>query len=79
MKAEADMGCRHNLGGMRAGKCQPDEIQICVHDFIVNMRYMVLPLSPAGTAHLTEDQLAQLVTPDGPIGVALANAPARAV
>ena len=42
------------------------------------MRYMVLPLRPAGTGHLTEEQLAQLVTRDSLIGVALTNAPAQA-
>jgi hypothetical protein len=69
----------HDMGGIPAGKCEPDEIEIRVHDSIANMRYLVVPLRPAGTAHLTEEQLAQMVTPDGLIGVAPANAPARAV
>jgi hypothetical protein len=35
------------------------------------MHYMVLPLRPAGTGYLTEEQLAQLVMCDSLIGVAL--------
>jgi nitrile hydratase subunit alpha len=56
----------------------PDEVEIRVHDSTADMRYMVLPLRPAGTGHLTEEQLADLVTRDSLIGVALANAPAPA-
>jgi nitrile hydratase len=39
------------------------------------MRYMILPLRPAGTEHLTEAQLAELVTRDSLIGVGLVPAP----
>ena len=53
----------------------PDEVEIRVHDSTADMRYMVLPLRPASTGHLTEEQLARLVTRDSLIGVALANAP----
>ena len=55
----------------------PDEVEIRVHDSTADMRYMVLPLRPAGSAHLDEQQLAQLVTRDSLIGVALANPPAQ--
>ncbi len=56
----------------------PDGVEIRVHDSTADMRYMVLPLRPAGSAHLDEQQLAQLVTRDSLIGVALANAPLAA-
>ena len=54
----------------------PDAVDIRVHDSTADMRYMVLPLRPAGTGHLSEEQLAQLVTRDSLIGVALIPAQA---
>ena len=54
-----------------------DEVEIRVHDSTADMRYMVLPLRPAGSGHLTEAQLAQLVTRDSLIGVAMVGAPAQ--
>jgi nitrile hydratase len=39
-----------------------------VWDSNADIRYMVLPARPAGTEHLTEDQLADLVTRDSMIG-----------
>jgi len=56
----------------------PDEVEIRVHDSTADMRYMVLPLRPAGTGHFTEEQLAQLVTRDSLIGVALVGPSVRA-
>ena len=56
----------------------PEEVEIRVHDSTADMRYMVLPLRPAGTEHLSEEQLAQLVTRDSLIGVAMVGAPAQA-
>jgi nitrile hydratase len=49
----------------------PDAVEIRVHDSTADMRYMVLPLRPAGTGHLSEERLAQLVTRDSLIGVTL--------
>src|SRR5471030_3490861 len=54
----------------------PDEVEIRVHDSTADMRYMVLPPRPAGTGHLTEQQLARLVTRDSLIGVTLVPAQA---
>jgi nitrile hydratase len=54
----------------------PDEVEIRVHDSTADMRYMVLPLRPAGSAHLDEEQLSRLVTRDSLIGVTLVDAPA---
>jgi nitrile hydratase subunit alpha len=47
-----------------------DNIAIRVHDSTADMRYMVLPLRPAGTEDWSEDRLAALVTRDSLIGVA---------
>jgi nitrile hydratase len=48
----------------------PDQVTIRVHDSTADMRYMVLPMRPAGTEGLTEQQLAALVNRDSMIGVA---------
>ena len=52
-----------------------DDIKIRVHDSTADMRYLVLPMRPAGTERLTEEQLAGLVTRDSLIGVSLPNLP----
>ncbi len=46
-----------------------DEAKIRVHDSTADMRYLVLPMRPAGTENFTEEQLADLVTRDSLIGV----------
>jgi nitrile hydratase len=53
-----------------------DEVMIHVWDSSAEQRYMVLPERPAGTEHLTEAELAALVTRDAMIGVAKVDAPA---
>ncbi len=55
----------------------PDDIEIRVHDSTADMRYLVLPLRPAGTEGLDEAALAELVTRDCMIGVSLPRAPAK--
>jgi nitrile hydratase len=52
-----------------------DQIQIRVHDSTADMRYMVLPMRPAGTDGWSEERLAALVTRDAMIGVGLPLAP----
>jgi len=47
----------------------PDGTEIHVMDSTADMRYMVLPLRPKGTSHLTTDELAALVSRDDLIGV----------
>jgi nitrile hydratase len=47
---------------------------IRVHDSTADMRYMVLPMRPAGTGGWSEERLATLVTRDSMIGVALPRA-----
>jgi nitrile hydratase subunit alpha len=48
----------------------PEDVEIRVWDSTAELRYMVLPERPAGTEHMTEDELAALVTRDAMVGVA---------
>jgi nitrile hydratase subunit alpha len=48
----------------------PDSVEVRVWDSSAEIRYMVLPERPPGTAHMSEPELAQLVTRDTMIGVA---------
>jgi nitrile hydratase len=54
----------------------PDQVQIRVHDSSADMRYIVLPMRPAGTEGWSEERLAALVNRDAMIGVALPKGPA---
>jgi len=47
----------------------PEGVHIRVHDSTADMRYIVLPLRPAGTEGWSEERLAGLVTRDSLIGV----------
>jgi nitrile hydratase len=49
------------------------EITVRVHDSNADMRYLVLPLRPAGTDGWSEPELAALATRDSMIGIALAD------
>ena len=49
----------------------PDNVEVRVHDSTADMRYLVLPMRPAGTEKMSEAALADLVTRDCMIGVAL--------
>jgi nitrile hydratase len=49
----------------------PPEVAIRVHDSTADMRYLVLPMRPAGTAGWSEERLASLVNRDSMIGVAV--------
>ena len=51
------------------GTVIPEDVEIRVHDSTADMRYMVLPMRPAGTEGLDEDTLAALVTRDCLLGV----------
>ena len=53
----------------------PDHVAVRVHDSTADMRYLVLPLRPAGTEGWDEQRLAALVTRDAMIGVSAARAP----
>ena len=47
------------------------EVELRVHDSTADMRYMVLPMRPQGTGAMDEAALAELVTRDCMVGVAL--------
>jgi nitrile hydratase alpha subunit len=53
-----------------------DATEVRVHDSNADLRYIVLPMRPAGTEKLSEPQLADLVTRDCLVGVALPRTPA---
>ncbi len=54
------------------------EVEVRVHDSTAELRYLVLPMRPAGTDDWSEARLADLVTRDAMIGVARARTPATA-
>jgi nitrile hydratase subunit alpha len=53
----------------------PKSTEVRVWDSNAELRYMVLPMRPAGTEHLDEEQLAELVTRDSMIGVGVPRVP----
>jgi nitrile hydratase len=57
------------------GVTLPDTTAIRVWDSTAEIRYLVIPQRPAGTDHLSEEQLASLVTRDSMIGTGLARCP----
>ncbi|MEU7823202.1 nitrile hydratase subunit alpha [Catellatospora sp. NPDC049133] len=52
-----------------------DDVQITVRDSTSEVRWLVLPERPAGTEHLTEQELVPLITRDTMVGVAKVEAP----
>jgi nitrile hydratase len=56
----------------------PESVRIRIWDSTAEVRYLVLPRRPAGTEHLSESQLAELVTRDSMIGTGLPLAPGGA-
>jgi nitrile hydratase len=56
------------------GTVIPPDVAVRVHDSTADVRYLVLPLRPAGTEALAEADLAALVTRDSMIGVAVVRA-----
>jgi nitrile hydratase subunit alpha len=54
-------------------------VELRVWDSSAELRYMVLPMRPAGTERLSEEELAALVTRDSMIGTAVVTYPARDV
>jgi nitrile hydratase len=57
------------------GVALPAETEIQVWDSTAESRYLVLPMRPAGTEGMSEDELAALVTRDSMIGTALIQKP----
>lgn len=60
------------------GVTLPDDTEIKVWDSTAEMRYLVIPMRPAGTETLLEAELAELVTRNSMIGTGLALTPAEA-
>jgi nitrile hydratase len=57
------------------GVTLPDDVAIRVWDSTAEIRYLVLPQRPDGTAGWSEERLADLVTRDSMIGTGLARRP----
>ena len=49
----------------------PRDVEVRVHDSNADLRYLILPMRPAGTQQLTENELANLVSRDCLVGMAL--------
>jgi nitrile hydratase len=56
----------------------PDQTEIRVWDSTAEVRYLVVPMRPAGTEGWSEEKLAALVTRDAMIGTGLPKSPAEA-
>ena len=54
----------------------PPEVTVRVHDSTADLRYLVLPMRPAGTERMSETELAKLVNRDSMIGTSIVKAPA---
>ena len=59
------------------GLAVSESATIRVHDSSADMRYMVLPMRPAGTEGWSEEKLAAIVTRDCMIGVAVPAVPQK--
>ncbi len=60
------------------GVTVPKATEIRVWDSTAELRYLVIPLRPAGTEGWSEERLAALVTRDSMIGTGLALPPGAA-
>ena len=58
------------------GVVLPESTRIRVWDSTAEIRYLVLPMPPAGSEGLSEEELAELVTRDSMIGTGLPRSPA---
>lgn len=52
-----------------------EDVRVRVHDSTSDVRWMVLPARPEGTAELSEDDLADLITPESLVGAGHALTP----
>lgn len=55
------------------GTLIPDHVEVRVHDSTADLRYLILPMRPAGTDGWSEERLVPLITRDSLIGVSLAG------
>lgn len=54
----------------------PEDTAVVVHDSTADLRFLVLPMQPPGTEHMSEEALAELITRDALIGVTTVKSPA---
>ena len=52
-----------------------EDVEVRVVDSTADLRYLVLPVRPNGTDHMSEEELVPLVTRDSMIGVGIPKAP----
>ena len=57
----------------------PEGVAVHVHDSTADLRYLVLPMRPARTEGMSEEELAALVTRDSMVGVAVPGSPASSL
>ena len=55
----------------------PDQTKVRIWDSTAETRFLVLPMRPEGSAELSEEQLAELVTRDSMVGTGLPKSPAE--
>ena len=60
------------------GTIVPEDVVIRVHDSNADMRYVVVPMRPAGTDGWSEERLASILTRDTLVGVTVPKIPAAA-
>ena len=56
------------------GTVVPDDVEVRVHDSNADMRYVVVPMRPAGTDGWSEERLASIITRDSLVGVTVPTA-----
>lgn len=56
------------------GTVLPDDVTVRVHDSNADMRYVVIPMRPAGTESWNDEQLAGILTRDTLVGVTVPSA-----
>jgi nitrile hydratase len=52
----------------------PEHVTVRVHDSTADLRYLVIPIRPAGTEHMSEAELVKIVNRDSMIGTAVVRA-----
>ena len=57
------------------GTVLPDDVTVRVHDSNADMRYVVIPMRPEGTADWSEEKLAGILTRDTLVGVTVPRVP----
>ena len=65
----------HPPGEAPASHTLEERREVRVHDSTADMRYLVLPMRPAGTEGWSEEKLAELVTRDSMIGTGVPKSP----